>query len=212
MSGPLCVGLDFDNTIVTYDRVFHKHAVSRGWIAPETPALKSAVRDAIRKNRGNDDWTGLQAFVYGEAMGEAEMAEGLGAFLEWAVRRKARLFVISHKTALAAAAGPPGDLRTPAENWLRAHDFFSEDFLNLAMGEQVFFEETREGKFSRIASLGLTHFIDDLPEFLLDPAFPKGIERIYYNPGWLETEEAAVKNFGSWNEIRKYFKLIADGR
>jgi hypothetical protein len=36
----------------------------------------------------------------------------------------------------------------------------------------VFLEPTKADKLTRIATLGCTHFIDDLPEFLSDPGFP----------------------------------------
>ena len=47
--------------------------------------------------------------------------------------------------------------------------------------DQVFFEETRTEKLARIGSLGCTHFVDDLEEVLLHPAFPSATARIWFS-------------------------------
>ncbi len=39
----MLVGLDFDNTIVCYDRLFHRLASERGFITEAVPATKGAV-------------------------------------------------------------------------------------------------------------------------------------------------------------------------
>ena len=44
----MLVGLDFDNTIVCYDRLFHRLARERGLIPEHVPATKGAVRDHLR--------------------------------------------------------------------------------------------------------------------------------------------------------------------
>jgi len=42
------IGIDFDNTIVCYDQIFHEAAVERDLIQPNLPASKQVVRDALR--------------------------------------------------------------------------------------------------------------------------------------------------------------------
>ena len=39
------IGLDFDNTIVTYDSLFHKVATEQGLVPASLPVSKLAVRD-----------------------------------------------------------------------------------------------------------------------------------------------------------------------
>ena len=46
----------------------------------------------------------------------------------------------------------------------------------------IFFELTKEAKMARIGALERTIFIDDLPEFLDEAAFPKGVERLLFDP------------------------------
>ncbi|KKK79684.1 hypothetical protein LCGC14_2831040, partial [marine sediment metagenome] len=98
------IGLDFDNTIVTYDSLFHKYALAEGLIAPDVAINKQAVRDTIRElPEGNDKWTLLQGVVYGRKMDEAEPAHGVEVFLE-ACRSSSevKLSIISHKTLYPA--------------------------------------------------------------------------------------------------------------
>ena len=44
----MIVGVDFDNTIVAYDALFHRVASERGLIPATVAATKIAVRDALR--------------------------------------------------------------------------------------------------------------------------------------------------------------------
>ena len=46
-------------------------------------------------------------------------------------------------------------------------------FKNLIEPDHVFFELTKEEKIARVANIGCDYFIDDLPEILLMPGFPK---------------------------------------
>ena len=59
------IGIDFDNTIVGYDSLFHRAALERGLIPPDLPATKSRVRDHLRRAGREDAWIELQGCVYG---------------------------------------------------------------------------------------------------------------------------------------------------
>jgi hypothetical protein len=49
--------------------------------------------------------------------------------------------------------------------------------------------------------MGCTHFIDDLPEFLAEPAFPPDVRRILFDPGDRYREETRFTRLGSWAAI-----------
>jgi hypothetical protein len=56
------VGIDLDNTLVSYDQVLHRAAVDRGLIGAGTGVGKRAVRDEIRLGPGGEvEWQKLQA-------------------------------------------------------------------------------------------------------------------------------------------------------
>ena len=42
----MVIGVDFDNTLICYDQIFHRLAVEEGLISRNVPAQKKAIRDA----------------------------------------------------------------------------------------------------------------------------------------------------------------------
>jgi len=68
------VGVDLDNTIVCYDRLFHAGALRRGLIDETVPPQRLAVRKAVRESAGGEQaWQALQAEVYGDEIGRAHV-------------------------------------------------------------------------------------------------------------------------------------------
>ena len=67
----MIVGIDFDNTIVCYDDIFHREALDRELIPAATPARKEAVRDYLRQQDKEDLWIELQGYVYGPGITSA---------------------------------------------------------------------------------------------------------------------------------------------
>ena len=59
MGAPLRIGVDFDNTIVCYDQVFHQVALEQGLIPPTLPVSKGGVRDHLRSVNNEDAWTAM---------------------------------------------------------------------------------------------------------------------------------------------------------
>ncbi|MHB8834627.1 MAG: HAD family hydrolase [Candidatus Methylomirabilia bacterium] len=199
------IGLDFDNTIVTYDRLFHRAARERGLIAAGVPQRKRDVRDAIRLLPGGEDaWTELQGVVYGRRMPEAEPAPGVEAFLAACRAAGARVSIISHKTEFPAL-GERVSLRDAARAWLAARGLVARHGIDPA---DVLFLGTIAEKLAAIAERACTHFVDDLVEVLGHPAFPPGVERILYaSPG--REVPAGVVAFDTWEGIRGHFFGVA---
>lgn len=174
---PLRIGIDFDNTIACYDRLFAGLAAGMGVVA----ATKRDARDAVRRlPDGETRWRRMQAEAYGVRMGEATLFAGFTDFVRAARGRGAKLFIVSHKTERSnlTQAGP--SFRTAAQEWMTGLGFFS--VLGFAP-DAVFFEPTRDEKVARIASLKLSHFIDDLPEVFAEPAFPAATAAIAFGGG-----------------------------
>ncbi len=193
------LGLDFDNTIVSYDGVFHAVAVRQGLIAAGVGTGKDAVRDHLRALGREDDWTGLQGAVYGAGMELARPWPGVVAFCRRAVILGIPLFIVSHKTR-HPFRGPRHDLHAAARGWLQAHGFFDPAVVGLA-SDAVFLEPTKEDKLTRIGALGCSHFIDDLPELLAEPAFPQGVARILFDPADAHPDIAGRHRYRHWAAI-----------
>lgn len=169
------IGLDFDNTIVSYDGVFHKAALDRSLIPVELPTDKTAVRDYLRAQDQEAAWTALQGEVYGARMQEAALFDGVTDFLSWARAAGHRVSIVSHKTE-RPFAGPAYDLHKAARDFIAAR-------LGAALApENIFFEVTKDAKWARIGALECNAFVDDLPEILLSAAMPVGTRRILFDP------------------------------
>ena len=181
------VGLDFDNTLVTYDDLFHRLARERHLIDASVPPVKRHVRDVVRRRAdGERAWQQLQADAYGPLMAGASIIPGVAQFLMACRARNLRVYIISHRTERASLDRTGTDLRAAAFAWMQANGFFDPAGLGLAE-DRIFFESTRATKVSRIGEVGCTHFVDDLEEVFADPDFPPSVERILFS----ESIEAA---------------------
>jgi hypothetical protein len=196
------VGLDFDNTLVCYDGLFHTLAAERALLARTIAGDKRSVRDYLRAAGREDAWTELQGVAYGERIGDAEPYPGVREFLARCARRGVDAFVVSHKTERPYAGGDV-DLRGAARRWLGDKGFF--DAGGALAPERVYFEATRDDKISRIRALGCSHFVDDLADFLAEPALPAGLVRILFDPDGGGDEgaqrDASCLRARSWAEV-----------
>ena len=166
------IGIDFDNTIVGYDDAFLAAAKELNLLAPDFSGDKRAVRDAIRLlPDGELAWQRLQGFVYGQALEQAVLFEGVGAFLDRCRDEGHPVFIVSHKTEHGHFDPKRVPLRKAALSWMERRGFFGANGHAIPL-ENVFFEDSRDDKLRRIVSLACTHFIDDLEEVLSDPNFP----------------------------------------
>ena len=59
------LGIDFDNTIVKYDNLFHKIALEKGLIDTSAGKRKKEIRDYLRSRNKGGEFTLLQGEVYG---------------------------------------------------------------------------------------------------------------------------------------------------
>lgn len=199
------LGVDFDNTLVSYDNVLWKTAQRLGFLNSGVAQHKKNIRDAIRQlPEGEKKWQQLQAHVYGKAMEEAVLIDGVGEFLNSCRRLSVPVYIVSHKTQFAAQDTERIDLRQRALNWMKQKGFFDRQGLGFS-ADEVFFESTRQDKVNRIKQLACTHFIDDLEETFLEESFPRGVERILYSPDTKRSLVSGVKIFETWAEIKRYF-------
>jgi len=174
------LGLDFDNTLVTYDALIHDLALERGLIEPGSDRSKRSVRDRIRRlPDGEIEWQKIQALVYGPMMGRASLMEGAEEFVKACRSRGWAIYIVSHKTEFAGYDETRTNLREAAIAWMASRRFFDPAGLAFSR-EQVFFESTRGEKIERIRALGCTHFIDDLEEVFDEPSFPPKIQKFLF--------------------------------
>lgn len=179
MSG-VRIGIDFDNTIICYDKVFAAAARQRGLLPEGWTGLKTEVRDFLRSRAGGElAWQGLQGYVYGKGIGGAEIYPGVREFLASCRKAGASVFIVSHKTQFGHQDPERVDLREAARGWLRGEGLIDAADAALATGN-VYFEDTLAAKVERLASLKLDIFIDDLVDVFQQPHFPKATRSVLF--------------------------------
>jgi len=194
------IGVDFDNTIVSYDKVFHKVALEQSLIKSNLNISKIAVRDYLRKQGQNNIWTELQGYVYGERMLDADIFSGFINFLTFARKNSIEVSIISHKT-IYPYLGNKYNLHDSAREFISK--FLTDQNRNLVNNKNIFFELTQESKALRINQESCDFFIDDLPEIFALHNFPKKTKKILFDP------DKNHKNFddgeicSSWENIQE---------
>jgi hypothetical protein len=192
------LGLDFDNTIACYTTIFHQLAVGRGLVAAEPLLSKSQVRDLLRAQGREAEWTELQGSAYGPGMAEVESFAGAAECIRTLLCAGVDVCIISHKTR-TPYRGQAWDLHDAAQSWLQRQGFFDAGRVGLSR-DSVFFELTLAEKLGRIAQQRCTHFLDDLPEVLHDPAFPENVYRLLFDPDDVHAD-GSLERIRTWPEL-----------
>jgi hypothetical protein len=197
-------GVDFDNTIVSYDELLSKIAQERGLIEPGRTEGKRKLRDRIRQlPDGEIEWQKCQALLYGPRIGEARLVDGVREFFQLCTRQHIKAYIVSHKTEFSRYDMSRTSLRQAACDWMAAKRFFDPEGFGLSP-DMIFFAGTRQQKIEYIARLGCTHFIDDLEETFLEDTFPQITMRILYEPGRDSPPPPGVRLARTWQEICDY--------
>lgn len=200
----MIIGIDFDNTIVSYDDIFYEEALSRGLICPGAEKRKMIIRDSIRKlPAGEIEWQKLQAVAYGQRMKEAEIIPGVREFLKTCAKNNVLFYIISHKTEFANYDETKTNLRVEAIEWLKNEEVFKSNEFRFSLSN-LYFASSRPEKIEYIRQLKCTHFIDDLEETLLDPSFPVNVKKILFNKSCKNASLKDIKVFSKWKHITNY--------
>jgi len=198
------IGIDFDNTIASYDELMHGVAVERGLVPRDFPKNKKQIRDAIRAlPDGELRWRGLQTYSYGPGMRDARPMDGVKEFIADCKIRRIPVWVVSHKTEFANFGNPSINLRAAALDWLEKEGFLDSKQFGIGR-ERILFEETREDKIARIRSLGITHFIDDLEETFLEKSFPRNVAGILLTSHQLSDTSTQWTPLATWPDIQRH--------
>jgi len=201
---PCIVGVDFDNTVVSYDKLMHNVALDLGFIAPDTAKDKEAIRNKVRGlPEGEKKWRRIQAIAYGEAMEHAILIDGVKEFFDRCSAKGIKACIISHKGEYAAEDQKNINLRNAALDWMDKNKFFDRDGLGLSR-DNIYFESTRREKVERIRKTDCMHFIDDLEETFLEDAFPSKVNKILFAPHGKERDLENIKVFNSWSGISEH--------
>ena len=199
----MLIGLDFDNTIACYDQAIKILAKELFQLPTDLRLDKVGLRDFLRSEGREEEWTAFQGELYGPGMRYAKPFEHSVEVMKECVAAGHRLAIVSQRSRVPYA-GRKHDLHQAAKKWIDYHLQASGVFSSGDDVMQVFFLETKEEKLKKIGELGCTFFVDDLPEILNSPEFPCSTNRILFkpggNPGFVGND--AIYQIGSWSELK----------
>jgi len=200
------IGLDFDNTIVSYDKLFYTVAMEQSLIPATLRQSKIAVREYLKRQGLENKWTELQGYVYGAWMDEASAYPGVLHFIMEAKQLDLKMSIVSHKT-LHPVIGSEYNLPEAARHWIDQH-LIDEHGRHLINHNDIYFEPTKCSKLSRITTIACTHFIDDLPDILADSDFPPSCTPILFDPEDHHHNNQYWHRYRSWTELSAWLQLI----
>ena len=196
----MIIGLDFDNTIVSYDSLFHKVSVEQNLINETFEVNKIKIRDYLRSVNKEEAWTEMQGYVYGKRMEEAEPFPYIKDFFLNVIDLGHKIFIISHKTKYPFL-GAKYDLHEAAKNWIKKNlviDGISEFTI-----QNCYFEPTKDDKVKKIKEMNCDFYVDDLPEILENKYFPENCNKILFDPenNYQENNFKNITIKKSWHQI-----------
>lgn len=200
MSGGTRIGLDLDNTLISYEEVFRVYAQRRGLIDAWFRGGKDDVRDALRRqDEGELKWQKLQGAVYGKGVADAVLFDGAAAFLRRARALGREIVIVSHKTEFGHYDPDRINLREAALAWMHAQGFFDSTRLGVVT-DKVRFTATRGEKLALIREFAVDYFVDDLPEVLEHPEFPPEVTGILFTRG-ATSDSSYPRVAAHWRDI-----------
>lgn len=197
----MIVGLDLDNTIVCYDEAIKRLADDVEELPQDTPRTKLGIRDFLRQENREDEWTEFQGKLYGPGMKHADPFPGALEIIATMQSAGHSPVIISHRTQFPYL-GPKHDLHQSARDWI-AKKLVVEGKA-LIGSENIYLNETKDKKVSLVESLNCDVFLDDLIEILSHDAFPPTAQKLWFSPN--QTHDASqipsdVQIIEDWTEL-----------
>ncbi len=200
---PIKIGIDFDNTIVSYSKLFLDLAIQKGWVDNNLSLSKTQLREFLISEDGNDlRWQALQAKTYGSEMYKAIPFPGVREATKRFRSLGHEVFIVSHKSETSNFDSNI-NLREHAYTWLNESGLVGE---NTIPNGNIYFCETLDKKVEKIASLDLDYFIDDLEKVLNHSHFPSATIPIHFSES---TASQDLYSYTTWPEIVSFIKNTA---
>ena len=187
------IGFDFDNTIVCYDQAIEILSAALK-LPDDLNRNKLSIRDYLRSQNREHEWTEFQGTLYGPGMKHAKPYEFFIEITNLLKNQKHELFIISHRSKYPYA-GEKHDLHQFAKIWLKDKINTSQ----LIFDKNIYFLETLENKIKKINELRIDLFIDDLLEVIDHKIFPTETRAILFDP---DNKKTKIENrIINWNSL-----------
>ena len=196
----MIVGVDFDNTLINYDKVFSEIAKKNDLIK-KTLKSKELVKKKIIVNHGEDKWTRLQGQVYGKEILKAHRNKFIKDCLV-KISKISKIYLISHKTKFPII-GKKINMHNSALIWLKKNKLYGKN--KVFNKENVFFEKSVQDKVRKIKYLKCDIYIDDLTSVLDRLNFK--IIKILFNK-----KKNGYNAINNWKKIKNFIYKVRDSR
>ena len=124
----MLIGIDFDNTIACYDKVFQEVAKNQQIVDKNWFGKKTELKNLISKSKnGKKLWMKIQGMVYGQYMKNADIMDGFESFLTASKILNIDICIISHKTKYGHFDKKKIDLRKEALRWIKKNKILDEN-------------------------------------------------------------------------------------
>lgn len=195
----MIVGFDFDNTIISYEKLFKKIAYKKKLVPKNIKSNKNSVKEYLIKKNKETEWTILQGEVYGKYIMDAKIYIGVKKIMKSLSKNKIKFYIISHKTKFPYL-GRKINLQVAAKKWIYKNILRDDNSINLSI-KDIFFENSIKEKISRINKLRCNIYIDDLPKIL--ELLPKGVIKILFTPNQKSQQKKPIITMKKWIDFNK---------
>ena len=195
----MIVGFDFDNTIISYEKLFKKIAYKKKLVPKNIKSNKNSVKEYLIKKNKETEWTILQGEVYGKYIMDAKIYIGVKKIMKSLSKNKIKFYIISHKTKFPYL-GRKINLQVAAKKWIYKNILRDDNSINLSI-KDIFFENSIKEKISRINKLRCNIYIDDLPKIL--ELLPKGVIKILFTPNQKSQQKKPIISMKKWIDFNK---------
>lgn len=203
----MIVGLDFDNTIVSYEKAIARLIEAKDLMLDPISSTKNDLKRYFIESGNESGWTELQGELYGPFMRYAEPFVGALESMEDMLRSGNTLVVVSHRSRFPYM-GEKYDLHDAARQWLKRWMGSKKDRLGRSLISEVYFLEEKDMKLQKIREIGCDIFLDDLVSILRDPDFPRETRRALFDPNGQSCEDGQYSRVGSWDEFAQLVKRV----
>lgn len=197
----MIIGLDFDNTIVCYDEAIKQLAMDVPSLPETTPKTKLGIRDFLREQDRETEWTEFQGKLYGPGMVHAQPFPSALEMIGAMQQAGHTTVIISHRSK-HPYLGPKYDLHDAARQWIKKNLVIDDNAL--ISEKDIHLNETKDAKVALVESLQCGVFIDDLVEILTHASFPPSTEKLWFSPGGLPHKGDLPQNIRMithWDEL-----------
>jgi hypothetical protein len=197
----MLIGLDFDNTIVNYNNAIKRLALARFKLPVNLTVNKISLRNFLRSQGREQEWTEFQGELYGPGMRFAAPYKGAIEAMHTLTAAGHNLVIISHRTRIPYA-GHPYDLHASANHWIRKNLASVSSFSN----GTNYFLETQIQKINKIRELGCAAFVDDLPELFDSESFPQNTTKILFTSETPSVNTRHMITISTWQSLPKVIR------